>query len=100
MTARDNLKVKWWRWHKANPHIYELFKKFTLQAIRSGHYRLSAWLIVNRIRWETTVETKGNDFKISNDYIAFYARLFMHDYPEFDGVFKVKNMKRATIKEV
>ena len=48
-------KLKWWAWHKDNPHVYELFEKFTMQAINRGHNRLSAWLIVNRIRWETMI---------------------------------------------
>ena len=80
-------KQKWWQWHKQNPHVYELFVKFTF------HKRCSAWLIVNRIRWETTIETSGNDFKISNDFIAYYARLFHAHYPEHEGFFKIKKMK-------
>jgi hypothetical protein len=90
----DDLKKRWWRWHKENPHVYELFKKFTLQAIGRGHRKLSAWLIVNRIRWETSVETSGGDFKISNDYIAYYARLFMVEHPEYNGFFCTKQMRR------
>ena len=90
----DSLKRKWWAWHKQNPHVYDLFEKFTLDAISKGHERLSAWLIVNRIRWETTVETRGDDFKISNDFIAYYARLFMHNHPRYEGFFKTKQLRR------
>jgi hypothetical protein len=90
----DSLKRKWWEWHKQNPHVYELFEKFTLDAISKGHERLSAWLIVNRIRWETAVETRGDDFKISNDFIAYYARLFMHNHPRYEGFFKTKQLRR------
>jgi hypothetical protein len=90
----DSLKRKWWEWHKQNPHVYELFEKFTLDAISKGHDRLSAWLIVNRIRWETAVETRGDDFKISNDFIAYYARLFMHNHPRYEGFFKTKTLRR------
>jgi hypothetical protein len=90
----DSLKRKWWEWHKQNPHVYELFEKFTLDAISKGHERLSAWLIVNRIRWETAVETRGDDFKISNDFIAYYARLFMHNHPRYEGFFKTKTLRR------
>jgi hypothetical protein len=86
-------KRKWWIWHKANPHVYELFKRFTMQAISRGHRNLSAWLIVNRIRWETSIETKGDDFKISNDFIAYYSRLFMHDHPQYKGFFRTKTLK-------
>ena len=94
LDERESLKEKWWAWHKENPHVYELFERFTMDAIRRGHRRLSAWLIVNRIRWETMVETTGEDFKISNDFIAYYARLFMALHPEYDGFFKTKQLRR------
>jgi hypothetical protein len=92
---RENLKQAWWAWHKENPDVYRLFDKFTREAISRGHRRLSAWLIINRVRWETSIVTTGNDFKISNDFIAFYSRLFMALNPEYKGFFQVKQMKRA-----
>jgi len=94
--GRDvSMKEKWWNWHQKNPQIYEQFKKFTFQAIGMGHSKFSAWLIVNRIRWETMIATTGSDFKISNDYIAYYARQFMFDHPEHDGIFTTKTLKRS-----
>ena len=78
-----------------NPQVYELFVRFTFEAIKRGHKRLSAWMIANRIRWETTIVTVNCEYKISNDYIALYSRKFMKDYPQYDGFFKIKEMKRA-----
>ena len=92
---QKTLKQKWWEWHRTNPHVYQLFEKFTFMAINKGHKNLSAWLVVNRIRWETSIETTGDDFKISNDYIALYARLFMHYHPEYEGFFRIKRMTRV-----
>jgi hypothetical protein len=86
-------RQRWLEWHQANPHVYELFKAFTFQAIDRGHERLSAWLVVNRIRWETAVETNGEDFKISNNFIAYYARLFMEEHPRYRGFFRTKPLK-------
>jgi hypothetical protein len=92
MTLTDKFN----QYHRDNPQVYELFKYFTLRAIKRGHNRLSAWMIANRIRWETSIETFSVDeYKISNDYIALYARMFMRDHPEYDGFFKTKEMKRA-----
>jgi hypothetical protein len=88
----EELKKKWWKWHKQNPEVCELFDKFTLHAIKRGHKHLSAWLIINRVRWETSVVTYGDPFKISNEYIAMYARYFMHRYPEYEGFFRTKKM--------
>jgi hypothetical protein len=86
-------KETWWEWHKKNPHVYALFEKFSLQAIGSGRENFSHWLIMNRIRWETAITTTGDEFKIRNDFIAYYARLFMARHPEHDGFFRIKKMK-------
>lgn len=92
MTLTDKFN----QYHKNNPQVYELFKRFTFMAIKRGHNRLSAWMIANRIRWETSIETFSVDeYKISNDYIALYARMFMQDHPQYNGFFKTKEMKRA-----
>lgn len=88
------LEQQWREWHKENPHVYDLFDRFTREAIKRGHQRLSAWLIINRVRWETAIVTTGGDFKISNDYIAYYSREFMKLNPEYDGFFVIKAMKR------
>ncbi len=88
------LKEKFDIWNEENPEVYKLFCKFTFQAIERGHKSLSAWMIVNRIRWETSVVTTGDEYKVSNDFVALYARKFMGDYPQYDGFFRVKKMKR------
>ena len=81
--------------HDKNPEVYELFVRFTFEAIKRGHKRLSAWMIANRIRWETAIVTVNCEYKISNDYIALYSRKFMKDYPQYEGFFRIKEMKRA-----
>lgn len=88
-----NVKQKWWGWHKDNPHFYEMFERFAMALISKGHSHSSAWLVVNRIRWETAINTTGDDFKISNDYIAYYARFFHHNHPSHEGFFRTKKLK-------
>lgn len=93
-------KEKWWKWHKDNPQVYELFERFTFEAIGSGREHFSHWLIMNRIRWETAIKTTGPVFKISNDYIAYYARLFMSLHPEYKGFFRIKKMKEESDESI
>jgi hypothetical protein len=90
-----DLKTAWEIWDQKNPDFYKLFKQFTFEAIKSGKTKLSAWLIVNRIRWESEIVTVGNKYKISNDFIALYSRKFMQDFPEHNQLFTTKEMWRA-----
>jgi hypothetical protein len=85
-------KKAWWDWHKANPYVWVYFEQFSFDAIKKGRRKISHWLIINRIRWEVYIETTGNDFKISNDFIAFYARLWRAKHPEHKDLFNIKRM--------
>jgi hypothetical protein len=87
------LLEKFARYHRNNPHVYALFRRFTFAIIERGHRRTSVWLIMNRIRWEMTVETYGDEFKICNDYFALYARMFVVENPQHATLFKLKTMK-------
>lgn len=77
-----------------NPHIYEAFEKYTLELIGSGHKHSSAWLVVNRMRWDSAIKTESNlDYKIPNDFIGIYARRFHKQHPKHADFFKVKKTK-------
>ncbi len=76
--------------HAKNPEVYDLFKRFAFEAINKGHVRLSSEMIINRIRWETSVVTTDKDYKINNDYKPFYARLFMEEHPTYNNFFNTR----------
>jgi hypothetical protein len=86
------LKRKWWEFHLANPQVYELFKRFTFEALRSGRKNYSAYAIFERIRWHSEIETQGDDFKLNNNHRPYYARLFMYEHPEYDGFFRTREL--------
>ncbi len=73
-------KQQFQEFHAKNPEVYRLFCYFTIQVMNAGHNKYSAEAIFNQIRWYTTVETRGDDFKINNDYKPYYSRKFMEEY--------------------
>ena len=89
----EKLKVAWWNWHRANPHVWDLFVKYTFQVIATGRDHYSVNAIFERIRWHTDIETNGDIFKISNNHRAYYARYFHHCYPEHDGFFRTAKLR-------
>lgn len=89
-TNADYFKV----YHAENPDIYEAFKMYAFQLLASGVVRLSAYLIFERMRFESLV-SGSNRWRLNNNYRPYYARLFMQDFPEYEGVFEI----RATVGE-
>ena len=96
--ANDNNRTTWEAkfkvFHEANPKIYELVKQFTFEVIGTGRNRYSMTGIFERIRWHTTVETHGDEFKLCQNYFPYYARMFMRDFPKHDGFFKTNALGR------
>lgn len=46
------------RFHAQNPHVYESFKKYARQLQRAGRDHHSSQAIIERIRWDTMIESK------------------------------------------
>lgn len=78
--------------HAENLHIYQAFEEKAKAAKASGRAKYSHWVIINVMRWEHDMQTTGVEFRISNDHIALYARLFVWRNPEFEGFFDLKQM--------
>lgn len=90
-----DLRTQFKEWLEMNPDFYPLFEKFTFELIDSGVKKSSAWLVCNRIRWESMIKTVGNEYKISNDFIALLSRKFLSENPAYPKFFTIKEMKRA-----
>ncbi len=88
--ANDNY-TKWQKFHRDNPHVYQLIKRFTKQAIESGFKHYGMQTVIERVRWHTMIETQGDQLKINNNHGPYYARLWMQDHPENAGFFHTRS---------
>ena len=83
--------------HKANPDVYVLFKRFTFEVIKADS-KVGARLIGERIRWENIVHTRRTDiYKLNNNHLPYYARLFMEDFPGHAGFFETRKKRNARV---
>lgn len=82
-------------YHKENPHVYDAFKRFAFDLKRAGRDHFGAKGIMERLRWWSAVEAKGDEFKINNNFSSCYVRLICMEYPEFRGFFEVRTRRAA-----
>lgn len=80
------------KFDKENPTVYRKFTAKTKQVWKLGRRRYSAWAVINEVRWEY-FKTTGNKYKISNDFIALYARKFMKENAKYKTFFTIKPLK-------
>lgn len=91
----DSIRGRFLKFHRENPDVYtESVKIARYLRIDVGLNRVSMSLIWERLRWLHTVETKGEPFRLGNDYRSEYARLIMEQEPDLRGLFKLGKLRR------
>jgi hypothetical protein len=78
------------QFHLENPHVYGKLRELSLFAKNGGAKRIGIALLFERLRWFSMFETRGDMFKLNNDYRASYARMLMRNVPELDGFFELR----------
>lgn len=73
-TDDKDLAARFAEFDAANPEVWRLYVRFANDLLNAGHRRGSSEQIIQRIRWEASVVTRGEAFKINDHYRAFYAR--------------------------
>lgn len=73
--------------------IWKYFEKYALQVWGTGRRRYGAQTICHQIRWHVEIECNNEEFIINNNWIAYYARMFMYCYPEAVGFFEIRTFK-------
>lgn len=86
----QNWQARFDRFDKANPHVYELFERYTWQVIRSGKKNFSSSQVLGRMRWYVAFETDEPEFKINQNYSTYLGRKFMALNPDYKGFFRLR----------
>lgn len=86
-------KQKFDKFHKENPHVLEALIKMTDRAVAKGHKHFGMKLLFEVLRWETMISTKGDPYKINNNYAPYYVRLIEEKRPDLTGVFRKRELR-------
>lgn len=76
-------------YHRANTQVWEWFEKFALEAALCGR-RIGAKAVAERVRWEAAIERKDKEFKLNNNFVAYYARIFCAKYEAYKNYFEFR----------
>lgn len=92
---QQQISARFIAFHRENPVVFKLFKRFALMAIFRGWKNYSSDAIMHRLRWHLDIETTGEPFKINNNFTPYYARLFELAQPEHEGFFRKRKLISA-----
>ena len=79
--------------HRTNPVVYKAFMDSAMEAFQAGVPRVGAKAIVERIRWDHMIRTRGDSFKINNSYVSRYVRLAVKECPYLSSMFEMRGLR-------
>ena len=79
--------------HHGNPHIYRLLTEMALKYKRAGNSRCGMKMLWEALRFTSGVRTRGEPYKLNNNFTALYARLLMRQEPLLLRFFEVRERR-------
>ncbi len=76
--------------HAENPHVLDTLLSLAQEAHTHGFKRIGIGMLYERARWELSLQTQGDVYRLNNDYRAFYARLIVDADPSLAGLFAMR----------
>jgi hypothetical protein len=79
--------------HHANPHVFAALERLADDHVRQGTKRLGIKAMVERARWDATLETTApHGLKVNNSFTAYYARLLAAFRPDLAPCFVTREL--------
>ena len=73
------------------PDVFKYLSKATEEFTQ--HHNAQPISVIEKMRYDHAIDTKGDDLKINNNYSASYARLLMVNNSELIGFFETRKSK-------
>lgn len=90
---RLSIAEQFMAFHKHNPQVYQALRHLAINLVASGRKRGSINQLFEVLRYEYSLRTKGDEYKLNNNYRSYYARLLMNNEPALRGWFETRDLR-------
>jgi hypothetical protein len=95
----DKLAAQFKRFHEANPQVYRALADKAEQLLREGRTRIGIAELVEELRYDHRIGTRGEPFKINNNHRAFYSDMLMERIPALRDLIETRVRTHTRKKE-
>jgi len=86
----STLEERFYEFHAANPHVYTVIVKKALALRERGITHFGMKAIFESLRYDAALQTGGDEYRLNNNYTAFYARLIMRNTAVLKDFFETR----------
>ncbi|MEU7158520.1 hypothetical protein [Streptomyces chrestomyceticus] len=81
--------------HQLNPWILDQLETLTLDCVNQGIKRVGIGMLFEVLRWQYGRATRGEPWKLNNDYRSRYVRKLIDLHPEWSPLFELRGLRSA-----
>mgnify|MGYP000149013144 CR=1 FL=1 len=81
------------QFHKENPKVFEELVALAEKARSKGRKKIGMKMLFEIVRWNRMFDTTDLKFKLNNNYTGRYARMIMETYPQYEGMFELRELR-------
>lgn len=79
----------------ANPHVMVALESLARDWFNAGHSCLGISMLFETLRWQAGIQTRGDAYRLNNDFRSRYARRLIEANPEWTDRIKTRVLKAA-----
>ena len=88
-----SLQAAFEQFHRDNPLVYETLVRLATEWRGRGYQRCGIGMLWEVMRWEVSMSTTGDEFKLNNNFRSRYVRKLVGEHPEFGEMFEMRELK-------
>ncbi|MCX4666428.1 hypothetical protein OG453_07065 [Streptomyces sp. NBC_01381] len=94
-TSGDGLTIqeRFEAFHRLNPWILEQLEVLTADCVDRGLRRVGIGMLFEVLRWQYGRATRGEPWKLNNDFRSRYARRLLEQHPEWLPLFETRQLR-------
>ncbi|MFE5089476.1 hypothetical protein [Streptomyces sp. NPDC056638] len=81
--------------HALNPWVLRHLETLTADAIERGFQRIGIGMLFELLRYRYGEATRGDEFRLNNNFRSRYVRLLIEDHPEWRSFFELRALRAA-----
>lgn len=79
----------------ANPHVFVALEALAQDWFDAGHSSLGISMLFETLRWQAGIQTRGDAYRLNNDFRSRYARRLIEAHPSWDGAIRTRALTAA-----
>ena len=93
LPQHTSIDDRWRAFHAANPHVYRAIVSVARDLKHKGWRRAGMKQIFEHLRWKYAIATKGDQWRLNNDFTSIYSSQVMTREPDLAGFFEIRDRK-------